>query len=318
MIEFSIIIPHYNIPDLLMRCLQSIPVREDIQVIVVDDCSKDADQYVQRYPALSRPYLEFYSTSKGGSAGRARNVGLDHAEGKWLLFADADDFFVENLGEILDSNKDSTADVIFFRKLSVMSDDITKAATRSGWSDQIIDNYFRTRNDLEIRRSYAAPWGKMIRRKLVVDNDIRFDETRYSNDFYFSAFVGCVAGEIAVMDYPIYVVTVREGSLASGVLDKPNELKERSDVAFRVQELLQRHGYPVDLELLASYSYRIYKTEESLVGAYLDRVSTLKISSWMIFKEILHLLKERQSPRKMLWMGAGLKKRSIQRCLGIH
>ena len=35
--QFSIIIPHYNIPDLLMRCLESIPVSEDIQVIVVDD-----------------------------------------------------------------------------------------------------------------------------------------------------------------------------------------------------------------------------------------------------------------------------------------
>ena len=38
---FSIIIPHYDIPDLLMRCLKSIPVSEDIQVIVVDDNSPD-------------------------------------------------------------------------------------------------------------------------------------------------------------------------------------------------------------------------------------------------------------------------------------
>lgn len=50
---FSIIIPHYNIPDLLMRCLKSIPVSEDIQVIVVDDNSADADTYLDRYPELS-------------------------------------------------------------------------------------------------------------------------------------------------------------------------------------------------------------------------------------------------------------------------
>ena len=35
---YSIIIPHYNIPDLLRRCLESIPQRDDVQVIVVDDC----------------------------------------------------------------------------------------------------------------------------------------------------------------------------------------------------------------------------------------------------------------------------------------
>jgi len=40
---FTIIIPHKEIPDLLIRCLKSIPVSEDIQVIVVDDNSSEAD-----------------------------------------------------------------------------------------------------------------------------------------------------------------------------------------------------------------------------------------------------------------------------------
>lgn len=55
---FSIIIAHYDIPDLLMRCLKSIPVSEDIQVIVVDDNSADADTYLDRYPELSRPLFK--------------------------------------------------------------------------------------------------------------------------------------------------------------------------------------------------------------------------------------------------------------------
>ena len=62
---FSIIIPHKEIPDLLMRCLKSIPITRDIQVIVVDDNSADADTYLERYPELSRPYLEFIRTTKG-------------------------------------------------------------------------------------------------------------------------------------------------------------------------------------------------------------------------------------------------------------
>ena len=55
---FSIIIPHYNIPDLLMRCLKSIPVK-NIQVILVDEHNPDADTYLERYTKLSRLYLEF-------------------------------------------------------------------------------------------------------------------------------------------------------------------------------------------------------------------------------------------------------------------
>jgi glycosyltransferase involved in cell wall biosynthesis len=57
-VKFSIIIPHYDIPDLLMRCLKSIPVSEDIQVIVVDDNSPDADTYLERYSELSRPLFK--------------------------------------------------------------------------------------------------------------------------------------------------------------------------------------------------------------------------------------------------------------------
>ena len=113
---FSVIIPHREIPDLLMRCLKSIPISEDIQVIVVDDNSPDANTYLERYSELSRQHLEFIRTTKGGGAGYARNIGLDHAKGKWLLFADADDFFVEDMYDIISSNADSEADVIYYKK----------------------------------------------------------------------------------------------------------------------------------------------------------------------------------------------------------
>ena len=51
---FSVIIPHYGIPELLRRCLASIPQREDLQVIVVDDQSPDYDTYRERFPDLFR------------------------------------------------------------------------------------------------------------------------------------------------------------------------------------------------------------------------------------------------------------------------
>ena len=56
-------------------------MRRDVQVIVVDDCSPGATEYTIKYPELSRPFVEFYSTTEGGSAGRARNVGLQKDAG---------------------------------------------------------------------------------------------------------------------------------------------------------------------------------------------------------------------------------------------
>ena len=135
---FSIIIAHYDIPDLLMRCLKSIPVSEDIQVIVVDDNSPNADTYLERYPELSRPYLEFIRASKNGGAGYARNIGLDHAKGKWLLFADADDSFVERMLEMLSPYFDSSFDVIFF---SSEGREIRGLQLRSGERDLLEKDY---------------------------------------------------------------------------------------------------------------------------------------------------------------------------------
>ena len=90
MFSYTIIIPHKNCPDLLKRCVDSIPVRDDVQIIVVDDNSDE-----DKKPSIERKGMEVVlldaSSSKG--AGRARNVGLKHAKGKWLLFADADDYY---------------------------------------------------------------------------------------------------------------------------------------------------------------------------------------------------------------------------------
>lgn len=116
-----------------MRCLKSIPVCEDIQVIVVDDYSPDANTYLERYPELSRSYIEFIRAPKNGGAGYARNIGLEQAKGKWIMFADADDFFVDKMYDIISSHVESDADVIFFPKKAVYSDAPSCKSSRSGY-----------------------------------------------------------------------------------------------------------------------------------------------------------------------------------------
>lgn len=254
---FSIIIPHYDIPDLLMRCLKSIPVSEDIQVIVVDDNSPDADTYLERYPELSRPYLEFIRTTKGGGAGYARNVGLDHAKGKWLLFADADDFYVDNMFEIITSYAGSKADVIYFKKKSVLSEDITKTVNRSDYINRLIDWYFETSDERPIRGKFLVPWAKMIRKNTVEEFGLRFDETKYSNDIYCMASIGCYARIIEVSSEMLYIVTLRQGSLTSSYCQKNGELAIRAEVSFRVEKMFKQLG--IDIEQQRPFKWFLFK-----------------------------------------------------------
>ncbi len=246
--KYTVIIPHYNIPDLLMRCLGSIPVREEIQVIVVDDCSPDASTYRERYPELSRPYLEYYQTPQGGSAGRARNLGLGHAMGKWILFMDADDLFEDNLYGLLEDNMEEDADIVFFSHRSVMSDDLSQPADRNFYQ-YLFDDYKESGSSDKLRYDFYSLWGKVFNRAFVERNNIRCSETMYSNDVLFSFVAGHLAGKVQVVGHPLYIVTQRNGSLASSQFsDKVMTLREcedRLDVALKVVRMTRKYDIPV-------------------------------------------------------------------------
>ncbi len=247
MTSYTIIIPHYNIPELLVRCLQSIPVREDIQVIVVDDCSLNSMTYKTRFPEFSRPYLEWYSTSESGSAGRARNIGVKHAKGKWILFVDADDLLSDNALELLDNMFDYQEDIVFYKTRSVMSDNLALSSNRNFY-DYYFEEYIMNNNEENFRFHFHSLWGKVFKASLIHSQNIRFDETLYSNDVYFSAVSGYFAKSIKVMQDVLYIVTERAGSLASSQFEKRkptyNECKIRLGVALKVRNFMEKHGIP--------------------------------------------------------------------------
>lgn len=238
-VNFSIIIPHYNIPDLLMRCLASIPVRADIQVIVIDDCSPGAEKYLDTYSELRRPYLEYYGTPQGGSAGRARNIGLEHAKGNWLIFMDADDLFVENMEEILLESMNRSEDILFYNYKNVYSEDLNKEAHRNYFK-----HYFSTKKNREdlFRYNLDPLWGKIIKRDMVKKWGITFDECRYGNDLAFSFKCGVYAKNISIIDKPFFVITEREGSLSSSDFSKTkigiDECIDRLEGGLRIQKFI--------------------------------------------------------------------------------
>lgn len=247
-ITLSVIIPHYKIPELLKRCLNSIPVRDDVQVIVVDDCSPDASEYIPIIPngkslLTTNPYVEYYSTPVGGSAGRARNIGLDHAKGKWLTFLDADDLLSEEAEKLFDKYKDRPEDILFFQTQAVMNDDLSKASDRNCFTHHF-EKYFEKGDDTWLRFYFDALWGKLIKKSLVDRYCIRFEEIRYGNDALFSITTGTFANEIAVFKDILYINTKRQDSLTSDNRKSLSEWKIRYEGEIRIMDFLDAHGVP--------------------------------------------------------------------------
>lgn len=220
MINYSVIIPHYNTPDLLSRCLRSIPEREDIQIIVIDDNSPGNAHFNETIPELSRSNVEWTITTDGLGAGHARNIGLRKAKGKWLIFSDSDDFFVDNFAEILDEYVNDEHDIIYFNVNVCDCYDISRVYEGTG-KGHIFNKYLTTGNDVFFRVCYTEPWGKFIKRSIVTDNNISFQETKAHNDLMFSIQVGLKANKILAIDRPLYWYVIREGSLGHQKGEEP-------------------------------------------------------------------------------------------------
>lgn len=277
---FSIIIPHRDCPDLLQRCLDSIPVRDGIQVIVVDDNSSPSIVDFDHFPGKDRDDVEIIFTKEGKGAGYARNVGLEHAEGKWLIFMDSDDFFLPSINEVFEEEANGKEDIVFYRPKFVFSDNLNMPSTRGGSVyNRYIDEFFETGDEKELRTKWHSPWSKVIKRSLVVEKSILFDETKYSNDVVFSALVGCEADRIAVRDSSFYVVTEREGSLTSRFCQKEGELAIRASVFFRAQKYIKSYGYPIDERLAFRYMRRLFIADRNQYKEYFRTLLELSGSS---------------------------------------
>lgn len=285
MFNYTIIIPHKNSAELLEYCLSTIPVRDDVQVIVVDDNSDPNKVDFSHFPQWAGKNYEYYLTKEGKGAGYARNVGLEHAKGKWLLFVDADDYFAPQVDAILSKYVDAEADIIFFRTKSVKLQDKQTPSSRADAFNNKINRYFKNGDETELRVRFFSPWSKIILRKIIDDNHIRFEEICYSNDNLFAVSIGCVASKIKVVDEELYVLTEQNESLCSDYCNKPGELEIRAAAFLRVSQYIRGYGYPVDKDIVFDFLNRMYKNDKALYRKY--------------FYEFKHLLG--YSRTRMVW-----------------
>lgn len=242
---FSIIIPHHNIPQLLQRCLDSIPDTPEVQVIVVDDNSSTEKVDFGHFPGLERKNTTCIFDKEGGGAGHARNIGLRHADGKWLVFADADDFFTTDAFVILNRHKDASQDIILFKANSVNSDDYSPSNRHLMLNEAIDAALCGSISVKEAILSKPVPWCKMFRRDYIQTYNIQFDETMASNDQMFVAKATCWAKDetVAVASEVLYTVTTRANSLMDKWGKEPDNYLCRLEVQIRYNKFVNDYPY---------------------------------------------------------------------------
>lgn len=297
MCKVSIVVPHRNSLVLINRLLMSIPDNRMFEVIVVDDGSSYECQQLMRSSGWNSNVTVYFSDCTRG-AGWARNFGITKATGTWLLFADADDFFVPNMHSLLSSYLLCDADVIFFATSSIYNKTGDAAYRHLRYSEMVRRFLEEGGVDHEnsLRFQFTPPWAKLIRRELVIRNSLTFEEIPASNDMMFSVRLGCLADKITACNAVLYVVTVTEGSITNSI-SKENFLSSFFAV-LRVNKFLKKRKL---FKYQMSVLYYVYKsayfglwTFGLVVVNILKTRSNILIGSSKIFK-INKAVKERET-----------------------
>ena len=155
MINVSIIIPMYNAEEFIIRALDSIPVRSDIEVICVDDCSTDNTyKLVKEYKDTHSLNIKLFKNSINSGTGFTTNVGYDNAIGKWIIGMDNDDYLLtEDYNLVLDVLEECEDYDIVFIGNEVNDKSVWKAEDRTAiWC------YFVKRKFLGANRMPLGRW----------------------------------------------------------------------------------------------------------------------------------------------------------------
>ncbi len=235
--QLSIIIPHYNSPESLEKLISSIPQYNWIHILVIDDNSQ--------IPLIEDNYqhknLTFYTLpiDKKG-AGAARNLGLKHCTSDWVLFADADDFYLEGAFKKVEPYLETKLESIYFIPTSMNNKTLQKGKRHLGY-EKLLLQYLKTKDKTLLFR-FFVPWSKLISMNLIKDNCIKFDEIIASNDLNFSLQVALFSQKTLVSTNSIYCVTESSNSLISQVTEPV--IDSRFKAICDYNDFISTKGYP--------------------------------------------------------------------------
>lgn len=174
--SISIIIPAYNAEKHLSRCLNSLILQteKNYEAIIVNDGSSDkTGQIADEYKANDNRFRVIHTRNVGVS--KARNVGLDNSNGKYITFLDSDDYLQQNYLETL-IKTDEKYDIVCTN--SIMKCEESGIAL-SSINYQCSDYFLSAEENLETIITNGAleyVWSKRYKKEIIDGHNIRFKE----------------------------------------------------------------------------------------------------------------------------------------------
>lgn len=245
---FSIIVPIYKAERYLKRCVDSIlqQTNGNFELILVNDGSPDkCHQICDEYAILDDRVVVIHKENGGVSS--ARNVGIDAANGKYLVFVDSDDFIDLDMINIYEKAIENHQNVDYLLSGTTMRT-YNIETLEEAINYELKPSIYNTKTLLEaLNIDYpliciSSPWSKVFKKEILDKQNIRFDEEMtLGEDGYFNiCYLEHCHNIVALDEICYYYIRQNTESLYSTY--HKDSLKIHEKVYDKMRELIVRNN----------------------------------------------------------------------------
>jgi len=242
-INISVIVPIYNAERYLSRCIDSLVNQKEIQleIILVDDGSTDNSGHIcDNYKKIHKNITVIHKKNEG--VAKARNDGLNIANGDYVIFVDSDDevpecAYIRMWEEVQKTN----ADIIIGDVYRTINNkrELCHFFNEEYLIDKENEKYNLIKADLykeycpnpykgKPAFGYGGPWNKLVNKKMLLENNIVFDSSVKGifDDIIYTAYIYACAKAIRYISEPVYNYYIYDNSLTHKYKDDLLEINE--------------------------------------------------------------------------------------------
>lgn len=208
----SILIPCYNVEQYLPKCLDSVINQSyrDLQIVLVDDGSKDNTLQIAQEYAAKDSRIEVYHQENAGVA-TARNLLLSKIKGDYFLFVDSDDWIESDMVEFLVGKA-----IVHNADMVTCGSVINGAEVKTDYIEKTYNQIVAVEHFLYHKEFRGMLWNKLCKSSLLV-NRLRFNEdVSYGEDALFCWELLKMVNKVIFTDRLLYHYRMNENSLSHG------------------------------------------------------------------------------------------------------
>lgn len=214
----TFIIPVYNGREHICRCLDSLLAQDypDLKLIIIDDGSTDdSASYIEAYLSEHPSNISFHiETQDNSGVAASRNRGVSLAASDYVAFIDQDDYIDNNFcSEFMSAVSETDYDMVI------------GGFCRRDNQGRLLRSMVPTDNEWS-KYCLTYPWGRIIRRKFLIDNNIRFLKTSIGEDVYFDLVAYSFTDNIKMLSNCSYVWVDNPASVSNRQYTSINNLTD--------------------------------------------------------------------------------------------